>query len=92
MRGMTHEQPIAPPIRSVRKDVLGVTQKQFAEIAGVSQASVSRWEDGALFPSSDEMARIREFAITSRKPWNDSWFFEAPNLVNTARRLRRGAA
>ena len=72
-----HETSIRP-IRAIRKDVLGVTQKQLADIAGVSQTSVSRWEDGTLSPNASEMSRIRDFARDNGKPWSDTWFFEPP--------------
>jgi len=72
------------PIRVIRKNVLGATQKEFAAIAGVSQASVSRWEDGSLFPDAVEMARIRAFAKESGKVWSDSWFFEPPDVSQPA--------
>lgn len=78
------------PIRVIRKVVLGVTQKQFAEIAGASQTAVSRWEDGCQVPSLDELAKIRKFAVDAGKPWDDSWFFEQPDLSKGKRSKRRG--
>lgn len=66
------------PIRYIRKAVLGVSQGEFARIAGSTQTTVSRWERGELEPSRSEMARIRDHAKATGKPWDDAWFFEPP--------------
>ena len=68
-------------IRHIRKKVFGVTQQEFAVIAGVQQSTISRWENGEAAPTLDEMARIRESA-GSRKlksKWDDRLFFTAPS-------------
>jgi transcriptional regulator with XRE-family HTH domain len=64
-------------LRYIRKHVFQVTQAEFAELAGVGQASVSRWENG-VSPSLDEMQAIREAAISRGLKWDDGWFFKAP--------------
>lgn len=46
------------PIERIRKSVLGLSQAQFAAIAGVRQSTVSRWETGELSPSIREVGRI----------------------------------
>jgi len=66
------------PITYIRKKVFQVPQAVFGEIAGTTQASVSRWEQGTQEPSQGELQRIREAAAARRLPWNDTWFFEAP--------------
>lgn len=45
-------------IRKVRKELLNVSQAELAEMAGVTQSTVSRWERGELSPTLDEVARI----------------------------------
>lgn len=65
-------------IRHIRKAVFGVSQSEFAAIAGVTQATVSRWENGVSL-SLDEMKAIREAAMQRGIVWDDGWFFEAPN-------------
>lgn len=62
-------------IRHIRKTVFGLNQAEFAEIAGVTQATVSRWENG-VSPSLDEMRRIRAAASDRKVRWQDKWFFE----------------
>lgn len=62
----------------IRKRVFDISQNEFAEIAGTTQSSVSRWERGELEPSRAEMNCIRQEAIKRGKDWNDLWFFEAP--------------
>ncbi|RWB85953.1 MAG: XRE family transcriptional regulator [Mesorhizobium sp.] len=64
-------------IRHIRCHIFKLNQAEFAAIAGVTQASVSRWEAGTA-PSLDEMRAIREAAIERNIEWNDSWFFEVP--------------
>lgn len=48
--------------RQIRKDLFQVSQSEFGEIAGVTQATVSRWEAGISTPNLAELARIREAA------------------------------
>jgi len=62
----------------IRREVLKLTQSEMAAIAGVRQATVSRWEKGALEPSLAEMQAIREEAIRRGIDWRDAWFFPAP--------------
>jgi len=64
-------------IRHIRKTVFGVNQAEFAAIAGVAQATVSRWENGVSL-SLDEMKAIRDAAKERGIEWHDRWFFEAP--------------
>lgn len=64
------------PIEAIRKNVFRCSQAAFGEIAGTTQASVSRWETGQQEPSRDEMERIREAARARSLQWHDSWFFE----------------
>ncbi|MCF6111970.1 helix-turn-helix domain-containing protein [Mesorhizobium muleiense] len=65
-------------IRHIRCHVFKATQAEFAALAGVSQASVSRWETGVA-PSLDDMRAIREAAAARGIEWNDAWFFEIPS-------------
>ncbi|HZR62308.1 MAG TPA: helix-turn-helix domain-containing protein [Xanthobacteraceae bacterium] len=66
------------PIQNVRKNILRLSQKVMAEVAGVSQGTVSNWESGASEPTRREMARVRTFAIQRGITWDDRWFFEIP--------------
>lgn len=70
-------------IHQVRKLVFGVTQQQFAEIAGVQQSMVSRWENGQSAPTLEEMNRIRAEAGNRKlkRRWRDDLFFAEP--INT---------
>ncbi len=64
-------------IRYIRKTIFNVNQAEFATIAGVAQATVSRWENGVSL-SIDEMKAIREAAMARGIEWDDRWFFEEP--------------
>lgn len=66
------------PIERIRREVFEMTQASFAEVAGVTQATVSRWERGEFEPSRDELSRIRDEARRKRLKWRDAWFFERP--------------
>jgi len=65
-------------IEHIRKAVLGITQADFGAIVGVTQATVSRWENGEGAPSLDEMSRIRDEAKARGIAWDDDWFFDSP--------------
>ena len=67
-------------LRHIRKHVFHVTQTEFAELAGVAQATVSRWENGVA-PSLDEMQVIRLAAAARGLEWDDRWFFEVPSTA-----------
>jgi len=73
-------------IHQVRKHVFGVTQQQFAEIAGVQQSMVSRWENGQSAPTLEEMQRIREAAASRKllRRWRDDLFFAEPIVEGEA--------
>lgn len=71
-------------IRHIRKDLFKVTQVEFGEIAGVTQATVSRWEDGILAPDLNELERIRASAIARGLIWDDRMFFERPAPASEA--------
>lgn len=67
------------PIEHIRRNVFGLKQGPFAEIAGTTQPSVSRWERGELAPDQQEMARIRDAARLRGIAWDDRLFFEVPD-------------
>ena len=78
-------------IERIRKLVFGLTQAEFATVAGVRQSTVSRWENGVPL-SHREMTAIRAAAAKREIAWSDAWFFEpAPDLVS-ARAEAEGAA
>lgn len=63
----------------IRKNVLQISQAQMASIAQTSQANVSRWECGKVFPYLKQLEHIREEAQARGIEWNDSLFFnESP--------------
>lgn len=66
------------PILYIRTAIFRAKQSEFAAIADVAQATVSRWENGVCCPSLDEMRNIREEAHRRRIEWDDRWFFAAP--------------
>jgi len=66
------------PMRHIRKNVLEMTQGEFADLTGASQAAVSQWENGNLHPNREVLAKIRACAAARGVPWDDSWFFETP--------------
>lgn len=67
----------------IRKDILKINQAEMAAIAGVRQATVSRWESGSLEPSRDQMQAIREEALRRGIEWDDAWFFPESAIGRT---------
>lgn len=70
-------------LKHIRKNVFAVTQAEFAVVAGVTQATVSRWENGVA-PSLEEMQAIRSAASDRGIDWNDALFFDAPEAESAA--------
>jgi DNA-binding transcriptional regulator YiaG len=70
------------PIAFIRSSVFQLTQREFAALAGTSQATVSRWEKGELTPDSANLDRIRQAAQANNIAWNDTWFFVTPEQVS----------
>ncbi|NUB26261.1 helix-turn-helix domain-containing protein [Azospirillum brasilense] len=67
------------PMQHIRLNVLKISQSEMARVVGRDQATVSRWERGALEPSRDDLEKIREHARSRRIRWDDCLFFEAPD-------------
>ncbi len=66
------------PLLRIRSEILKISQSEMAEVAGVTQPTVSRWEAGMSEPSRDALMRIREAARRKKIKWNDAWFFVLP--------------
>lgn len=62
-------------IRKIRKEVLGLTQKQLADLCDVDQGTVSRWEQGTLEPRLSDLKKMREKASLDGARLKDSDFF-----------------
>lgn len=65
-------------VRRIRKDLFRVSQSEFGAIAGVTQATVSRWEAGLLSPSLPELDRIRSAAKARGVRLKSDDFFAKP--------------
>ncbi len=71
-------------IRRIRKDLFRISQAELGGIAGVTQATVSRWEAGRLVPNLLELERIRAEAKrrgVRLKP--DDFFIAKPSAAPT---------
>lgn len=60
--------------------MLRLTQAELAKVADVAQSTVSKWENGQLEPSREELDRIRADAFERGLEWDDRWFFETPAI------------
>lgn len=67
----------------IRTEIFAATQAEMAAIAGVRQATWSRWEAGLAEPSRDDMKAIRDEAVRRALPWDDAWFFDNPSSAET---------
>lgn len=65
-------------VRRIRTTLFRVSQAEFGAIAGVTQATVSRWEAGRLAPSLNELDRIRTTAKERGVQLEADDFFVAP--------------
>ena len=68
-------------VAHIRKNVLGLSQMAVAELTGVAQATVSRWEKGELSPNLRELGILRDAAKAKGADWDDRWFFEPPEAI-----------
>jgi len=62
-------------LKHIRVAVLDMTQAAFAALVGVSQPTVSRWEQGEGSPTLDQLKFIRDEILSRRIPWRDAWLF-----------------
>lgn len=66
------------PVTYIRLHVFDCkSQRAFAEVVGVSQVTISRWENWGRIPGHKQSA-VRAAAVSRDLPWDDRWFFEAP--------------
>ena len=65
-------------IQRIRQEMFGLSQKDFAVLAGITQPTVSRWERGECAPTLKELSRIRDAARERGLDWDDRLFFESP--------------
>lgn len=59
----------------LRRRIFKVNQAEFARLAGVGQATVSRWENGETSPSLESLRTIRAEATRRSIPWDHEWLF-----------------
>lgn len=71
-------------IAHIRKSVLGLSQAEVAALTGVTQATVSRWEKGELFPNLRELGVLRQAAREKDASFDDRLFFDPPAVEATA--------
>lgn len=67
------------PLEHIRENVLEITQKEMADLAGTTQSTVSRWEAGTAEPDREQMERIGAAARERNLPWSNDWFFRVPD-------------
>ena len=76
---MTMNYNFQKDMKAIR-EILGMTQEEFAEKIGVEQAMISRNELGKNLPSSQLMERVYQFAFDKKIQINQftSCFFMVP--------------
>jgi transcriptional regulator with XRE-family HTH domain len=47
------------PFKRLRTQVLKVTQAEIASVTDTTQATVSRWEKGELFPDASQLGKLK---------------------------------
>jgi transcriptional regulator with XRE-family HTH domain len=67
------------PAQYIRETVFGLkSQREFAQLLGYEQATISRFENGSRRLNVEAQLRIRAAAKKQRLQWDDSWFFDVP--------------
>jgi len=57
---MKLDRPPSPGYLTALREALGLTQAEFGERIGVDKMTVSRWERGALKPSDESLAALKD--------------------------------
>lgn len=61
--------------QTIREKVFKCSQHEMAQIARVTQPTISKWENGLQVPLSTALKHIRTEAARRGIPWDDKWFF-----------------
>ncbi|WP_373414847.1 helix-turn-helix domain-containing protein [Ensifer aridi] len=69
---VTHHYFSAGWLRRLRR-VREIKQGHFAQLLGVSQGTISKWETGEARPSSKQIERITQFFTNAPAPARDAW-------------------
>jgi DNA-binding transcriptional regulator YiaG len=70
-------------IQHIRTKVFKLTQAKFAELIGIDQAMVSRWESERSEPGLTQMGKIRKLAKRRvGKGWKDSFFWSGRSQID----------
>jgi Zn-dependent peptidase ImmA (M78 family)/transcriptional regulator with XRE-family HTH domain len=89
---------VNPEMLVLAREAKGVVQEEFAELLGVSQGTVSRWETGVLEPTSDVIDRYSEHLGLNSEffqkahrvyGFNSTVFFHRRRETGTDRALRK---
>jgi transcriptional regulator with XRE-family HTH domain len=75
------ENELTPP-RYIREHVFGMTQLAFAQMVGVTQPMVSRYEKRGSFPA-DVQRTVLDQARLLNKRFDPAWFFDVPTDAET---------
>jgi transcriptional regulator with XRE-family HTH domain len=68
-----HDDPLASWLRDLR-DQTGLTQQELAEWVGVSRVTVSRWENGHIYPPRPYRMALNDIArIKGHEPIPARW-------------------
>lgn len=69
------------PLRYIRTELFGLSQIELAKALKMSQAAVSRLENGETVLGADVMTLIRNLARKKKITWDDSLFFDVPKAA-----------
>jgi transcriptional regulator with XRE-family HTH domain len=64
-------------ISFLRRQIFKINQAEFAKLAQVGQATVSRWENDENSPSLYHIKNLRNAAAMRGIAWDHEWLFSA---------------
>ena len=74
------EVPVGEELRRLRKEA-GLTQRELAKLAGVSQSLIARIESGTVDPRASTLRRILQALASARRPWTVADVMHSPVIT-----------
>jgi len=74
------ELPVGEELKRLRKEA-GLTQRELARLAGVSQSLIARIESGTVDPRASTLRKILQALSSARRPWTVADVMHSPVIT-----------